>query len=98
MSCIAVPDELKRLLITGSKKLSSANRPPIGALKCVAVFRSCNFSMSSLIRRFLFSRFFCNYRLIVSITRSWSLPKSPPGNVLVVGLLMLDLNRLDGKM
>ena len=37
------------LLIFGSKKLSGANRPPIVALKCVAMFGSCSFSLSNLI-------------------------------------------------
>ena len=92
VSRIAVPIALTRLLIFGSKKLSAANRPPIVALKCIAMFGYCRFSMSNLIRGFLFFRFFCNLRIIVIITRSWSLPTSAPGEVLVFSLLKLDLN------
>ena len=54
VSRIAVPTELTRLLIFGSKKLSAANRHPIVSLKCVAMFGSCSFSMSNLMRGFLF--------------------------------------------
>ena len=52
VSRIAVLTELTRLLIFGSKKLSAANCPPIVALKCVAMFGSCSFSVSNLIRGF----------------------------------------------
>ena len=87
VSRISVPIELTGLLMSGSKKLKAANRPPIVALRCVAMFGSCSFSVSNLTQWFLFFRFFCNFRFIIIITRSVS------GKVLVFGLLMLDLSR-----
>ena len=90
MSRIAVPTELTRLLIFGSKKLSAANRPPIVALKCVAMFGSCSFSMSNLILVFpilLQPQIYCHHYKIL-ITSYISAGKSS-----CFRLVDVDLNR-----
>ena len=75
-----------------SRRRSGANLPPSVALKYFAIVGCLSFSRSNFILMFFVLLIFFSLTLKFIITRSWSLNISAPGNVLVFGLLMPDLN------
>ena len=69
----------------------AANLPPIVAWITSSIDTSCNFSRSNRILGLLGCFWAFSLSLKAQSTRSWSLPISAPGNVLIWALFMLDL-------
>ena len=80
------------------KRLSTSTVQPSLARNSAAMLRFCGLPWVNMISGVMFFLFIFRWILMVIISRSWSLPMSASGNVLVFGLFTLDLNFCGGRL